>query len=480
MAALTGVMTADFTGFIQEVDKSVVKLKQLESASDQTSEGMQEFSDGINQVDSSLSAVGINVGKPLRALQELNALRGKEIGDMGLVALTGSLGAAAVAGWELGKVFIEIGNIVGVDIVKNFGDATAALLGWGDLAAETAAAKLMNLSRASEIAGRSITNAGEALRIITKHNADTNESFNTGAHRVKEWQAEIDRVRSKLPEIDAELKNHNSTNKEIAQHYGISTRALEYYNRTLTDSAKAQKAWADEAKPRYEALARAQEEINNAGLGWQKTIAAIDPTIAAHATKLLALDVSMGSIATKYGLTAAQVQALDKSMQYNTATMAVTEPALGSLDAWIKQNYADTKAWNSEWRFTSEVIGEKVNPAIKELTANIEQVSTAMAATESFLGPKGGGGAIDTSGMTIPNMDELWRQYNATHMGSQVGGGEDVISYGLRAGLIQRPGGGFNAPSISNVFNIVDTESEIARRVSDTISSQLQRGSLVN
>ena len=53
--------------------------------------------------------------------------------------------------------------------------------------------------------------------------------------------------------------------------------------------------------------AKAQEEINNAGLGWQKTIAAIDPTIAAHATKLLALDVSMGSIATKYGLTAAQV-----------------------------------------------------------------------------------------------------------------------------------------------------------------------------
>ena len=125
-------------------------------------------------------------------------------------------------------------------------------------------------------------------------------------------------------------------------------------------------------------------------------------------------------------------------MQYNTATMAVTEPALGSLDAWIKTNYADTKAWNTEWRFTSEVIGEKVNPEIEKLTENIEAVSTAMAATESFLGPKGGGGAIDTSGMTIANQDELWRQYNATHMGSQVGGGEDVLSYGLRMGLIAR------------------------------------------
>jgi len=480
MAALTGVMTADFTGFLTEVDKSVVKLKQLESASDQTSAGMQEFSHGINQVDQSLSAVGINIGKPVKALQELSALAGKNVGDMGLPALAGSMATAAVAGYELGQGIIELSNYFGVDLVKSIGDSTAKLLGWGDLAAETAAAKAMNLSRASDIAGRSITDVGEALRIVTKHNADTNQSFNTGAQRVKEWEGELNRVRSSLPEITAELKSHNSTNKEIAEHYGISTRALEYYNRTLTESAKKQKEWADEARPRYEALAKAQEEINNAGLGWQKTIAAIDPAIAAHATKLLALDVSMGSIATKYGLTAAQVQALDKSMQYNTATMAVTEPALGNLDAWIKTNYADTKAWNSEWRFTSEVIGEKVNPAIEELTANIEEVSTAMAATESFLGPKGGGGAIDTSGMIIPNQDELWKQYNATHMGSQVGGGEDVLTYGLRTGLIQRPGSGYNAPSISNVFNIVDTESGIAKRIGDTITSQVQRGSLVN
>ena len=104
MAALTGVMTADFTGFIQEVDKSVVKLKQLESASDHTSEGMQEFSDGINQVDQSLNAVGINIGKPVKALQELSALAGKNVGDMGLPALAGSMATAGVAGYELGQV----------------------------------------------------------------------------------------------------------------------------------------------------------------------------------------------------------------------------------------------------------------------------------------------------------------------------------------------------------------------------------------
>ena len=195
----------------------------------------------------------------------------------------------------------------------------------------------------------------------------------------------------------------------------------------------------------------------------------------------LTLGVNQDTVAKALNLTTLQVDALDRQMKLNLGTMAVTEPALGTLDAWIQTNYKDTKAWNAEWRFTSEVIGEKVNPEIEKLTANIEGVSTAMAATESFLGPKGGGGAIDTSGMTIPTTTNSGGNITPTHMGSQVGGGEDVLSYGLRTGLIHRPGGGgFNAPSISNVFNIVDTESAIAKRVSDTIASQMQRGSLVN
>jgi len=483
MAALTGVMTADFTGFLTEVDKSVVKLKQLESASDQTSAGMQEFSHGINQVDQSLSAVGINVGKPLKAFQELSALAGKNVGDMGLPALAGSITTTGVAAYELTRTVIDLAKSFGFDLDKAVAESSAKLLGWGDLAGETAAAKMMNLSRASEIAGRTITDVGEALRIVTKHNADTNQSFNTGAQRVKEWEGELSRVRSKLPEITAELKSHNSTNKEIAEHYGISTRALEYYNRTLTESAKKQKEWADEVRPKYAAIAEAQAELAHATGGWHAALTAIAPATAKAAMEAMNLGVSQNTVAKALNLTTLQVDALDRQMKLNLGTMAVTEPALGSLDAWIKQNYADTKAWNTEWRFTSEVIGEQVNPALDAVTEKIEGVSTAMQ--ESFLGPKGGGGTINTAGMTIPDQDELWRQYNATHLSMGVGtpmapGRADILSWGLGAGLVHQAGGAFNGPSISNVFNIVDTESNIAKRVSDTIASQIQRGSLVN
>ena len=121
MAAFTGVMTADFTGFLTEVDKSVVKLNQLDRTVDATSAEMQEFSHGINQVDASLSAVGINVGKPLKALQELSALAGKNVGDMGLIGLAGSMTTTAVASYELTRSVIDLSKSFGFDLDKAVG-----------------------------------------------------------------------------------------------------------------------------------------------------------------------------------------------------------------------------------------------------------------------------------------------------------------------------------------------------------------------
>lgn len=477
MAALTGVMTADFTGFLTEVDKSVVKLKQLESASSETNVGMDEFSNSLASVDKVLSAMGVHIGPQIQALKELGGLMGKTVSQVGYVASAGAVFATATASYKLTEWAMEW-----TGLNTAIGDTAAALMGWGDLKLETRAAQLMTLNQAADIAGHTVLDMGQAMQIIAKHNKDLAETFNTGTDRVKRWTAEIAAVEAAghLPTIRNELKNQTSTLKELSEHYGISTRALEYYTRTTNESAKAQKAWADEVRPKYAAIAEAQEELRHATGGWHAALTAIAPATAKAAMEAMNLGVSQNTVAKALNLTTLQVDALDRQMKLNLGTMAVTEPALGTLDAWIKTNYADTKAWNTEWRFTSEVIGEKVNPEIEKLTENIEAVSTAMAATESFLGPKGGGGAIDTSGMTIPNQDELWRQYNATHMGSQVGGGEDVLSYGLRAGLIHRPGSGYNAPSISNVFNIVDTESGIAKRVADTITGQIQRGSLVN
>jgi len=483
MPALNGVMAADFSDFVFEVDKSVVKLRELEGASAHTSGSIDAFGEGMSQADRILGLFGIRIGPQIQAVRELGAAAGKTASDIGLIGTAGLTVGAALAGWSVGRMVSDF-----FDLDEAIGNATASLLGFGDVAAERAAARLDVLNRAAQIAGRTVLDFDEAMKIITEHNRAAAESFNTGAARVEQWNREIAAVRASgnLPAIQAELKNHTSTLAEISQHYGISTRALEYYNRTLSESAKVQKAWADEARPRYEAIAKAQEEVNQATGGWHKTLLTIVPATAAAATEALNLGVSQQTVATAFQLTTSQVGALDRQMQLNLATMAATEPALGSLDEWIKTNYADTKQWNNEWRFTSEVIGEQVAPALADVTSKIEGVSSAMSSMTAMvpgMDQKAPGASIPINlgeGISIPNFDYAFDLYSKTHGGASglgmIGGGPapDFLSWAMSHGYTQQ------APQVNNTFNIVDTESGIARRVGDTLTGQLQRGSLVN
>jgi hypothetical protein len=51
---------------------------------------------------------------------------------------------------------------------------------------------------------------------------------------------------------------------------------------------------------------------------------------------------------------------------------------------------------------------------------------------------------------------------------------KDFLTWALSMGLANR------TPTVTNTFNLVDTESNLARKVGDTITSQMQRGSLVS
>jgi hypothetical protein len=480
MAVLNGVMAADFSDFMFEVDKSVVKLKELEGASGQTNNAIGGFAEGLGAVDKTLGLFGIRIGPQIQALRELGNVANLTFDKLGLLGSAGAIAATAVGSYKITEAVMAwtgLNEIIGQTI--------ATAMGWDDVTQRTGA-RLDVLSRATQIAGREITDFDQAMQVIKKHNLEVAESFNTGSARVEQWNRELAKVAKDMPTIQAELKNHTSTVQQLAQHYGISTQALEYYNRTLAESTKAQKTWADEARPKYEAIAEAQRSLTEAAGGWHQTLLTITPANTAAATTALAYGNSQKEVALALNLSAAQVAAVDRQMQLNLATMAATEPALGSLDQWIKTNYADTKAWNNEWRFTSEVIGEQVAPALADVPSKIEGVSSAMSSMTAMvpgMTQKSPGASIPINlgeGLSIPNFDYAFDLYSKTHGGASgvgmIGGGPapDFLSWAMSHGYTQQ------APQVNNTFNIVDTESGIARRVGDTITSQVQRGSLVN
>ena len=476
MAALTGVMTADFSDFVFEVDRSVVKLKELEGTSAHTSGAIGDFSEGMSAADRTLGLFGVRIGPQIQALRELGGAAGKTASDIGLIGTASLTAAAAVGGWTIGRTIADF-----FDLDEAIGNAAASLLGFGDVAAAQGAAKIDVLNRAAEIAKRTVTDFDEAMQIIKTHNAAVAESFNTGAARVQQWNREIAAARSagNLPAITEELKSHNSTLQEISTHYGISTRALEHYSRTLTESAKAQKAWADEARPRYDAIRAAQEELNHATGGWHQTLVTIAPALAKTAIEALNMGVAQQTVAKALNLSTLQVDALDRQMKLNLATIAATDPALGSLDAWLKTNATDTAAWNAELQLTAQRIGVDLNPQVEALNTNLRFTSevvgelpaklAAIAAAPSPTAPPFGGQSV-SFGDLVPGSTQWYIQ-----------GEEGLRKYKtppntFRSDWKVAP----TAPVINNTFNVVDTESGIARRVGDTITDQIQRGSLVN
>src|SRR5688572_19549930 len=149
MAALTGVMTADFTQFTTEIDRSIVKLQQFERAGEGTSESITGFADSLGTADRLLGSVGVRISPQIAALRELGSVAGLTVGQLGAIGTASVTVGTAIAGWELGRAVAGWTNLD--EVIAN---ATASLLGWGDVAAQRAGAGMDVLNRATQIAGR--------------------------------------------------------------------------------------------------------------------------------------------------------------------------------------------------------------------------------------------------------------------------------------------------------------------------------------
>lgn len=485
MAQLSGVMTADFSDFHFEIDKSVTKLKELEGATGHTTGTFNQLDQGLSAADKTLGALGIHIGPQIQAMRELGNVAGLTFDKLGL---WGSLGLAASIGTATYQLTTMITEWTGLD--KVIGDATASLLGWGDVAAQRAGAGMDVLNRATQIAGRTIKDFDQAMQIIKEHNLAVAESFNTGADRVRRWGAEIDQVRASgnLPTITRELKEGTSTAKQLADQFHISAEAITWYSKRAQENSAILDKWRANEQAGLEKVRKAQEDLNQATGGWHATLLTISPTVAKAATEALNLGVAQNTVATAMHLSEAQVSALDRQMKLNLATMAATEPALGTLDQWIKTNVGDTREWNNEWRFTSEVIDTQVIPSLDAVTAKAQEVSKAVATAIAItpgMDQKSPGNApvpINTGNISYQGgFESVFAEYQRRNpsggmLGGAIGGGppKDFLTWALSLGLATR------TPTVTNTFNIVDTESGIARRVGDTITSQIQKAALVN
>lgn len=427
--------TAD-TSLLRLVDSSkrvATNLDQFGVVSAKGASGTKGWTTELTQFDSVLSSVGLHIGPEIRGLGEIGDAAGKSAKDLGALATAGLAFGAAIGGWKIGRLISDF-----FDLDDAIGKATSKVLGLGDIAAQEAGAGMDVLTRATQIAGHEVTNFAEAQKIIIDANGKFAASMNTSEFRVSQWHAELAKVQGegKLESLRLAVLSHNSTMEELSKQYGISTRALEFFKRQLTDTAAAHEKDTATMAAATLKMSAATERLNQLGGGWKTTLASIEPVTKAAIQNYLALGATTGDLAIKYGLSEIAIQAVSKGMTEQTQIMALTEPALGSLDEWIKTAAKDTADWNLGLRFTSEVIGDKLAPEIDAVIPKIEALAAAgdnwnkvqRGAVEIQMGPvdfsQGGG------------REAAMREYTAAMGGSSLGGfggprAEDFTAWAL-------------------------------------------------
>jgi len=485
MAALTGTMNADFSDFFFEVDKAKIKLHELESATGQTDNALGGMAEGLGQVDKTLGLFGVRLGPQIQAMRELGNVAGLTFEKLGLFGSLGAIGATLAASFQLTTWALEW-----TTLDEAIADATAKLIGWGDVAGANATAQTDALALASQRAGYAVTTVTEAIRVNTEWNAKHAASLNTGAQRLADWDRQISKVRNSgdLETITRELKEGSSTVKQLAERFGISAEAITHYTNRAKESATILDKLREKERADLKKVSDAQAELNQLGGGWRTTLETILPATAAAATAALALGGAQSTIATAMNLSEVQVSALNKALQEQTRILQLNEPAIGSLDSWMKSLAPEIrKAGESQMFFDQQLMAsiatvesaavpalEKLEETYRSVTEAAREAAAPSKNAPGSVGVNLGGMAFGTMGVEAA-MSAYTARFGSGSAAGAIGGGPapDFLSWAMKMGYATK------GTQVSNTFNIVDTESEIARRVSEEISRQIQRGSLV-
>jgi hypothetical protein len=267
----TGAMStfATKTGAVPE------QMRRFTAATTDAGTAADRLQNSLRSFDGVLASMGVNVGPGIRGLTELGEASGKTVTQLGLIATAGLVVGAGMAGWKIGRAVADF-----FDLDKKIGDATAKLLGFGDVGAAAAGAKADVLAKASKAAGIEIKDMALAMA-INEEVAKTSAAALAARTVVTRTAAEVEKA---------------------------AADAIHASNARLVNDLQAQ---VDAAKPFRDAMG----ELNSVGAGWKGTLDTIDGTVVEGIKFYLQAGVSQKALAEAYGLTDAQVKAVASALR---------------------------------------------------------------------------------------------------------------------------------------------------------------------
>lgn len=168
----------------------------------------------VSRFDNIFSAAGVNIGPVTKGINEIAAVAGKSVSEIGALGTAGLALGSAYAGWQVGRMIADFFNLD-----EKIAGATARMLGYGDVAAQTAGAKQDVINAAIKNGAAATISYSDAIQ------------FNTDYHKkrlavVKEAAAADEKHRDAMVELTSVGANWKAT---LDTMNGAVVEAIKYY-----------------------------------------------------------------------------------------------------------------------------------------------------------------------------------------------------------------------------------------------------------
>lgn len=262
--SLEGKLIADFSSVPSEAEKAIAALGRMETGATKVATSLDRIKPtgglvrvaqdaplaaqaltgltaSLGQFDSALAAVGVHIGPEVRAIGEIGSAATAGAGEIGALGVAGLALGAGIAGWKVGRAAADF-----FDLDTKIGDATAKLLGWGDVAAQKAAAGQDVLAKASKEVGFQVLSMTTALAINSAALADNAaaalaanaaiarlDAPQRSAEALAKWRGELDQLKSAglVASLSADIKSQAFSVADLAKNYAVSVGAIAAFRR---------------------------------------------------------------------------------------------------------------------------------------------------------------------------------------------------------------------------------------------------------
>jgi hypothetical protein len=518
--AVTGVFTADFSNFDKAVQQSEANLGKLDQAggkvsrslalmtaeqekllnsigaaggrvgvlaegADTTNTAMTGLAATYGQFDKVLGAAGLRIAPQVAGLLEIGTAATTSAVSLGVFGTAAAVAGTAITAWNLGR---KISEWLGLDAAIE--SATFSLMGWNTASEEAALSAQDTINRVKDLTGEtmSLGNARKYLADQAQIASDKDINWRgvlADAHR------EVRNLSAAQQEAITIAQEAGATTEQITNKYGVSALALEVLadrQRVAGESAKAhtaelkeQELAANKLNAQYAQLMSDTKNANQlAIMNADATKLQIERDNALAVSKKGITD-ALGAMATAQG---AEIKFQQQYTEEQAKLDAENQKVIDSIDGMAA---AHTEAGDAAEASTLATVGgyQAVAQQVEITSDGVRGWLDLMRATNAanaLLSQN----SLFTTGSMLENQSRIGGAFSpipgfASGVQNFAGGlarvhGGEVLANLAPGTSVFPKGQGFGNVQMSNVFNLVDSESNLARRVADLIMRNVRAG----